>query len=106
PLLPGPQHWIMEDRDPVLLEHAAATMATTAADGRPVTVETREGDVTTLTGDELAGTSLVTCSALLDILTAEEGGAIAAALAVHGTTALLTLSVVGDVTFDPVDRLD
>src|ERR1700752_1086007 len=39
PLLPGPQHWIMEDRDPVLLEHAAATMATTAADGRPVTVE-------------------------------------------------------------------
>jgi hypothetical protein len=106
PLLPGPQHWIMEDRDPVLLRHAVATMVTVAADGRPVTVEAREGDVTTLTGEELAGTALVTCSALLDILTADEVAAIAAALAVHGTTALFTLSVTGEVTFDPVDELD
>jgi len=106
PLLPGPQHWIMEDRDPVLLAYAAASMVGTAADGSPVTVETREGDVTALTGADLAGTSLVTCSALLDILTAGELDAIAAALAEHGTTALFTLSVLGEVTFDPADELD
>jgi Methyltransferase domain len=106
PLLPGPQHWIMEDRDPALLAHAAASMVTTAADGSPVTVETRQGDVTALTGADLAGTSLVTCSALLDILTAGELDAIAAALAEHGTTALFTLSVLGEVGFAPADELD
>jgi trans-aconitate methyltransferase len=106
PLLPGPQHWIMEDRDPALLAHAAASKITTAADGSPVTVDTRQGDVTALTGADLAGTSLVTCSALLDILTAEELDAIAAALAEHGTTALFTLSVLGEVGFAPADELD
>jgi SAM-dependent methyltransferase len=106
PRLPGPQHWILEDRDPALLDVAAARLPGTAADGRPVTVETRRGDVTALTGDDLAGVSLVTCSALLDILTADELDGIAAALAVHGTTALLTLSVVGDVTVEPADPLD
>jgi hypothetical protein len=106
PRLPGPQHWIMEDRDPALLAHAAASMVTVAADGSPVTVETRQGDVTALTGGDLAGTSLVTCSALLDILTADEVDAIAGALAEHGTTALFTLSVLGDVAFAPLDELD
>jgi trans-aconitate methyltransferase len=106
PRLPGPQSWIMEDRDPALLEHAAASMPGTAADDTPVTVKARLGDVTALTGADLAGTSLVTCSALLDILTADEAGRIAAALATHGTTALLTMSVTGEVRFDPADELD
>jgi Methyltransferase domain len=106
PRLPGPQHWIMEDRDPALLARAAATMVRTARDGSAVTVQTRLGDVTALTAADLAGTSLVTCSALLDLLTAEEVDAIAAALAAGGTPALLTLSVVGAVTFDPPDDLD
>jgi SAM-dependent methyltransferase len=106
PLLPGPQHWILEDRDPALLTHAAAAMVRTGADGSPVTVETRLGDVTALTGADLAGTALVTCSALLDILTAAEVDAIAAALAEHGTTALFTLSVLGEVAFEPADELD
>jgi trans-aconitate methyltransferase len=106
PRLPGPQHWIMEDRDPALLTRAAATMVRTAGDGSPVTVRTRQGDVTALTAADLAGTSLVTCSALLDLLTANEVDSIAAALAASGTPALLTLSVVGAVTFDPLDELD
>jgi hypothetical protein len=106
PQLPGPQHWIMEDRDPGLLAHAAASMPGMAADDTPVTVEARLGDVTALTGADLAGISLVTCSALLDILTRAEVRGIADALATHGTTALLTLSVTGEVTFDPADELD
>jgi hypothetical protein len=100
PLLPGPQHWILQDRDPALLEHAAAHLP----DG--VTVETHLGDVTTLTGDDLKTTSLITCSALLDLLTAGEVRALAEACAVHGTPVLFTLSVLGEVSFDPADERD
>jgi hypothetical protein len=100
PLLPVPQHWVLMDRDPGLLDHAAAHLPA------GVTAETRRGDVTGLTGDDLAGTSLVTCSALLDLLTEAEVGALADACAVHGTPALFTLSVTGRVTLDPADPRD
>ena len=96
PQLPGPQHWIMEDRDPVLLDHARANMPFPG-----VTVTTRLGDVTELTAADLDGTDLVTCSALLDILTAEEVEDLVAACAGARTTALFTLSVAGEVTLDP-----
>jgi Methyltransferase domain len=99
PRLPHPQHWILHDRDPELLARAATTV--------PVgSVETEVGDVTALTAADLAGTSLVTCSALLDLLTADEVDRIAAALATTGTPALFTLSVLGEVAFDPPDELD
>jgi trans-aconitate methyltransferase len=100
PRLPGPQHWILMDRDPGLLAHAAASLP------ESVTVETVQGDVTALTGDDLAGTSLVTCSALLDLLTAEEVDRLAATCAEHRTPALFTLTVVGEVTFEPAEPLD
>lgn len=100
PRLPVPQHWILMDRDPDLLAHAAAHLP------EGVTAETRQGDVTGLTGADLAGTSLVACSALLDLFTAAEVAALAAACAVHGTPALFTLSVVGEVTLAPADPRD
>jgi hypothetical protein len=106
PRLPGPQHWIMYDRDPALLDQARADMVETAADGTPVTVETRTHDVTRLTAEEFSGGALVTASALLDLLTAEEVERIAAACAGAGCPALLTLSVSGDVALTPQDRLD
>lgn len=106
PRLPGPQHWVLVDRDPDLLVNAAANLPRYAADGSPVTAETRIADATALTAADLAGTSLVTCSALLDLLTAGEVGAIAEALAAAGTPALFTLSVTGDVRWDPPDPLD
>jgi SAM-dependent methyltransferase len=101
PRLPQPQHWIMADRDPELLEYARDHMP---FDG--VTVETALSDVTGLTAADLDGTDLVTCSALLDLLTADEVDALAAVCAVHRTPALFTLSVVGEVAFDPPDPLD
>ena len=101
PQLPAGQHWILEDRDPVLLEHAAATIA---VDG--VTVTTTLGDVTALTAADLAGTDLVTCSALLDLLTEGEVGDLAAVCAESRTPALFTLSVAGEVTLEPADRRD
>jgi trans-aconitate methyltransferase len=106
PLLPGPQRWVLQDRDPALLAHAAAHLPTAAADGTAVTVETAEGDVTDLTVEHLAGTSLVTCSALLDLFTTDEVAALAEVCVASDTPALFTLSVVGEVTLEPADPLD
>ncbi|GGM83201.1 hypothetical protein GCM10012275_62270 [Longimycelium tulufanense] len=99
--LDGPQHWVLHDRDPRLLGLAGATMT-----GPNVTVETREGDLTALRADDLVGTSLVTASALLDLLTADEVSSLALACAGAGCPALLTLSVVGQVELDPAEPLD
>jgi hypothetical protein len=104
PRLPGRQHWIMYDRDPDLLELAAARMVDTAADGAPVTVETCLGDLTRLTRADLAGAGLVTMSALLDMLTAEEIDRVVAACV--GTPTWATLSVTGRVTLTPAEPLD
>lgn len=102
----GPQHWILHDRDPELLARAGAGLPRTAADGSPVTVETREGDLTGLRAADLAGTHLVTASALLDLLSREEVDALAAACVAAGCPALLTLSVAGRVELRPPDPLD
>lgn len=102
PRLGGPQHWVMHDRDPALLALAAAGMAPFPQ----VTVETRQGDVTGLTGADLAGAALVTASALLDLLTAGEVDALAQACAAAGCPALFTLSVAGRVDLSPADPLD
>lgn len=98
--LPGPQHWILHDRDPELLAIAARSLPA------GVTVETSVGDLTGLDAAGLAGTSLVTASALLDLLTATEVDALAAACTGAGCAALFTLSVVGSVSFVPADALD
>jgi hypothetical protein len=103
PRLPGAQHWLLHDRDAALL--ALAALPDASADGGPVTVRTVPGDVT-ITAATLAGTSLVTASALLDLLTAEQVDALAAACVAAGCPALLTLSVSGRVLLDPPDLLD
>ncbi|MFZ4292650.1 class I SAM-dependent methyltransferase [Streptomyces cellulosae] len=106
PRLDGTQHWVLHDRDPYLLHFAAVASPRSAADGSHVTVETRRGDVARLTPDALAGASLVTASALLDVLTREEVGTLAAACAGAGCPALLTLSVAGRVELTEPDPLD
>ncbi|WP_404795671.1 hypothetical protein [Streptomyces tendae] len=106
PLLDGAQHWVLHDRDPYLLHFAAVAAPRTAADGSRVTVETRRGDLARLTPDALTGAALVTASALLDVLTTEEVGTLAAACAAAGCPALLTLSVAGRVDLTPAHPLD
>ncbi|MEU8033638.1 class I SAM-dependent methyltransferase [Streptomyces sp. NPDC049099] len=106
PRLDGSQHWVLHDRDPYLLHFAAVGSPRSAADGSGVTVETRRGDVARLTPDALAGASLVTASALLDVLTREEVVTLADACAGAGCPALLTLSVAGRVELTPADPLD
>ena len=98
PRLPKPQHWVLHERDPGLLALAARRLPP------GVSVECRVGDLTRLTAADLADASLVTCSALLDMLTAAEIEALVAACA--GRPALLTLTVVGAVRLDPPHPLD
>ena len=106
PQLPGPQHWVLHDRDAALLARAEAGLPATAADGTPVTARVEQGDLTDLDAAQLAGTSLVAASALLDLLTAEEVDALADACTAAGCPALLTLSVTGSVGFFPAEPLD
>ena len=106
PLLPGPQHWVVDDRDADLLEVAAADLPGPAADGAGVTVEARQSDITRLPPDELAGATLITASALLDMLTRDELAGLVSVCARAGCPVLLTLSVVGRVDLTPADPLD
>ena len=101
PLLPGPQHWVLHDRDADLLE-IAADAPTPAA----VTVETRRSDITRLHPAELAGATLITASALLDLLTGEELDGLITLAAGVACPMLLMLSVVGRVALTPAAPLD
>jgi hypothetical protein len=68
-----------------------------------VTVETRQSDVARV---DLAGATLITASALLDLLTADELANVVAAVVGAGCPALLTLSVTGRVELTPAEALD
>jgi hypothetical protein len=106
PRLPGPQHWVVHDRDADLLAVAAADHPGPAADGAAVTVEPRESDITGLRAGGLAGASLITASALLDMMTGDELAALVRLCAGAACPVLLTLSVVGRVSLVPADPLD
>ncbi len=106
PLLPGPQRWILHDRDADLLALAVTGTPGRAADGAAVAVETRLSDVTQLDRGDLAGATLITASALLDLLTADELAAVVDACAGGACPVLVTLSVTGRVRLDPPDPLD
>jgi hypothetical protein len=106
PLLPGPQHWVVHDRDADLLQVAAADLPGPAADGASVVVETRRSDITALRRDELADATLITASALLDLMTGDELDGLIEVCAGAACPVLLTLSVVGRVELTPADPLD
>ncbi|HEY3550534.1 MAG TPA: class I SAM-dependent methyltransferase [Gaiellaceae bacterium] len=106
PLLSGPQRWVLHDRDTGLLALAAADVPGPAADGGEVAVETRVSDVTRLHAADFAGASLVTASALLDLLTWDELSRLIRVCADAGCPVLFALSVVGRVQLLPADPLD
>ena len=106
PLLSGPQHWVMHDRDADLLDVAAADLPGPAADGAAVTVEARQSDITRLQAGELDGATLITASSLLDMLTRDELAGLVSVCTAAKCPVLLTLSVVGRVELTPEDPLD
>jgi SAM-dependent methyltransferase len=106
PRLPGPQHWTLYDRDAELLPLAEADPPRAASDGATVTVESLHRDITHLDGGELAGASLVTSSALLDMMTTSELDRLVTSCAEPGCPVLITLTVSGRVDLTPADPSD
>ena len=106
PRLAGPQHWVLYDRDAELLPIADADPPRVASDGVPVTVETRQRDITQLDPDDLSGASLVTASALLDMMTSDELRRLVETCAGPGCPVLITLTVTGRVDLTPADPSD
>ena len=106
PLLPGPQRWVLHDRDADLLDRVAAYPPPTDADGGVVSLETRRSDITRLDPDALRHADLVTASALLDMMDAAELDGFVRGCAAAGCPVLVTLSVVGRVELAPSHPLD
>ncbi len=105
PLLPGRQTWVLHDWNADLLE-AAASRPGIDGRGDPVQVTTSVEHFEHLRPDHLAGASLVTASALLDVLTQDEVEAIVAACVAAGAPAFMSLSVIGRVRIEPADPGD
>lgn len=106
PQLPGPQHWVLHDVDETLLAHAAATACRPPHQDGAMTVSTVHGDATRIDARDLAGAALVTTSALLDLLTADEVTRIVTACVSAGCPSLFTLSVTGRVQLTPRHPFD
>jgi hypothetical protein len=106
PQLRAPQHWIVQDLDADLLAALDAAPSVMAGDGSRVTTQVRRGDVTRLNGDELADADLITCSALLDLLSAEELGRLVGSCATVRCPVLLPLTATGAVQLWPPQPLD
>ncbi len=105
PLLAGGQEWTLLDRDPDLL--ARATGATVAIAGAS-RVEHVCGELDREGLALVPGADLVTASALLDLVTQEWVGRLAATCRVAGSAVLLALTWDGTMTWadpDPDDAL-
>lgn len=97
PRLPGSARWVLHDRDAELLE--AVTLAA-------LDFETRHDDLTRLDPAQLADADLITASALLDMMTADELQRLVDLCAGAGCPVLITLTVVGRVELTPAEPLD
>lgn len=99
------QHWVLLDHDDALL--ARVDLEQPAAPAGPVVIRVvgTVGDLSTV----LAGLPrplVVTCSALLDLLSPADLDTLAGTVAASADAALLCLSVTGGVRFDPADEGD
>lgn len=105
PRLTGRQRWVLHDRDLDLLGQVAARPPT-MPDGTPVPYSTRWGEISDLRPVNLADASLVTSSALLDVLTREEVEHLVALVAAVRAPALFSLTVTGQVRLSPQEPFD
>ena len=101
PRLPLPQRWTALDHDAEALEHPAHGDAERVVAG----VEDL-GRVLESRGGGAAQPVLVTCSALLDVLTTDRLEALAEGIVRHRCPALLALTVTGEVRWSPADPED
>jgi hypothetical protein len=106
PLLPGPQSWVLHDWNAELTDRAVAGVLPSDRQQRVVSALSQTGNLADLRPADVAGASLVTASALLDVLTSPEIHAIVDACVRTTTPALLALSVTGEVRLTPHHELD
>jgi hypothetical protein len=122
--LPGRQAWLLVDRDPELLSQVAdSTAAWAAGRGYDVQrgsgesfvvrgarlecrVDTRQMNLVTLDAGLFAGRHLVTASALLDLVSDDWLGALAAHCRTAGAAALFTITYNGRSSCTPADPDD
>ncbi|WP_147105916.1 SAM-dependent methyltransferase [Nesterenkonia populi] len=101
PRLAAPQRWILLDHDAGLLNVSTTDLSEQAGTTRVVGTVDRLPE---LLGSEVP--ALVTCAALLDLLSAREAALIAESVASRGAAALLSLTVTGEVSLTPEDGSD
>jgi hypothetical protein len=107
PFLAGPQKWVLRDADAEILDLGRALRAEGLPD-IPTVVTTIVEDLSDLAPTAFDGASLVTASALLDVITPNEALKILAACVSSRTPALFSLTVAGVIRFnrpDPADAL-
>jgi hypothetical protein len=96
--LPFKQRWLLIDQDQALQHH------------RPVppwtSLLTADVGIVASVLERLGSAQLVTCSALLDVLTLDQLGAISSALASARQPALFSLTVTGAMKLSPTHSLD
>jgi hypothetical protein len=105
PRLNARQRWVLHDRDLDLLGHAASSPPR-LADGTVAPFSTRWGELGDLRPSNLADASLVTSSALLDVLTRDEVEHLVALVAAVRAPALFSLTVTGQVRLSPSELTD
>ena len=105
-VLPGPQTWFLHDWNADLTEQAIHHQRPSDRDNVQISVFGRTGNLAHLSAEDVAGGSLVTASALLDVLTSEEIHTIVGACLAAHTPALLSLNVTGGVQLNPRDERD
>jgi hypothetical protein len=88
PRLPGPQHWLLVDRDPELLAEVTGHSA-------DCEIETLSRNLGSLDPALFSGRHLVTASALLDLVSATWLGTLAERCRTSGAAALFTLNYNG-----------
>lgn len=103
PRLPFAQHWTLVDHDAHLLSRADPPASFTGRTGK---MEDIAHILAEAAADTKYPTALLTCSALLDVLTATEVEAVCTAAAKASCAVLFSLSVTGSVAFSPKDPLD
>ncbi len=103
PRLPGAWRWRLVDRDPALLARAAGAHGA----GAGAAVECLEADLARLDDARvLAGASLVTASALLDLVSDAWLADLVDRIAAAGAAALFALSYDGRIACTPADPMD
>ncbi|WP_426321276.1 SAM-dependent methyltransferase [Microbacterium sp. E-13] len=103
PRLPGPQRWVLRDGDPDIVEHLDLR-AVVDASGHAIASDVVVEDLSQLPADAFEGSSAVTASALLDVVTEAEAAHVVRACVAAGTPALFSLTVTGAARVRPAER--